>query len=300
MTLARVAYNPLPWAWVATQQRFDFSAMPPLPELLGQVKTAGFDAIQADIPDAMTAVIYRKQLESAGVAPAPGFFLAPFESEDELGATLESARRMAADQATLGLSEVVVCDALSEVRAARPGEGAERDSARLQRIAEHIAEAARVMVAEGVRPCLHPHVGTGVETADEAETVLDLVDPEHLLLCPDNGHLLWAGADPVQFVRRHAARVGALHIKDVHLDRLAESRRQGQDFLAAVGAHVLTEPGRGDADLTGLLAALDEGFSGWIVIEIDVPDLPTPQESAAAAAAWVYENVHRTATERPA
>jgi hypothetical protein len=51
------------------------------------------------------------------------------------------------------------------------------------------------------------------------------------------------------------------------------------------------------ASTISLLAARGEGFSGWIVFEIDVPDPPTPCESASAAAAWVRENLERRAKE---
>jgi inosose dehydratase len=51
-------------------------------------------------------------------------------------------------------------------------------------------------------------------------------------------------------------------------------------------AHIWAEPGRGDSDLDGLLDALGPSFGGWIVIEVDAFDLPTPEESVAAAGAW--------------
>jgi inosose dehydratase len=280
MSGAGVAYNPLPWALAGGG--FDPAAVPPLPKLAGMLRAVGLDAIQADVPEGMTAAEFRRQLDAAGLRPAPGYFQAPFDAD----AALESARRTAAQQAELGLTEVFLACSLDEVRVARPGAGADPDASRLARIAEHIGAAAAAMVAEGVRPCLHPHAGTWIETAEEAEAVLAAVDPTHLLLGPDNGHLTWAGADPVAFVRRHADRVGALHVKDLHLDALEASRRRGDDFFAALRSHVVTEPGRGDCDLTGLIGALGDGFAGWIVIEVDVFDLP-PDESLAAAGAWV-------------
>jgi inosose dehydratase len=283
VTRAEVAYNPLPWALAGGG--FDPGAVPPLRELGEKLRAAGFDAIQADVPEGVTAAEFGRQLDAAGLRPAPGYFHAAFESGDEL----EAARRVAAQQAELGLTEVFLACALNDVRVARPGTGTGHDADRLARIAEHIGRAARAMAAEGVRPCLHPHVGTWIETAGEAEAVLDAVDPAHLLLGPDNGHLAWAGADPVAFVARHADRVGALHVKDVHQDALEASRRRGDDFFAALRAHVVAEPGRGDSDLAGLLAALGDGFAGWIVIEVDVFDLPTPEESVAAAGAWVRD-----------
>jgi inosose dehydratase len=91
------------------------------------------------------------------------------------------------------------------------------------------------------------------------------------------------------FVARHVDRVGAVHLKDIHLAALAESRRRGDDLITATYGHLWAEPGRGDSDLVGLLDALGSGFSGWIVIEVDFFDLPTPEESLAASSAWVRE-----------
>ena len=240
--MTRIAYNPLPWA--ITAHGYDPGAVPSVAELGRTLGSAGLHAIQADVPEGMSAADYLAELTAAGLAPAPGYFQAPFESTT----AVEQARRFAADQAELGLTEVFVACTLNELRTARPGEGAGPDAERLSRIGEHIGVAARAMTAEGVRPCLHPHAGSWIETADEADAVLAAVDPAVLLLGPDNGHLTWAGADPVAYVARHAERIGALHIKDVHLNALEESRRRGDDVMAARAR--TSGPSRGVATAT--------------------------------------------------
>jgi inosose dehydratase len=287
--VTRVAYNPLPW--MLRPDGFDPNGVPPLPELGALLRSVGLGAIQADIPPGMTAAEFGAGLRDAGLAPAPGYFQAPFEDAGALGDVLERARAAAAGQATLGLTEVVLACALNPVRDARPGHGVEADPDRLARIGDHIGRAAEVMVAEGVRPCLHPHAGTWIETAEEAETVLAAADPAQLGLCPDNGHQLWCGVDPVAFVARHTDRVGVLHIKDVHVDALTAARERGDDYRTVAFGHVITEPGRGDSDIHGVLAALSDGFAGWIIIEVDVFDLPTPEASVAAAGAWAREHL---------
>jgi sugar phosphate isomerase/epimerase len=52
VTSHRVAYNPLPWAM--TSHGYDLAALPPLPQLLAEIRAAGFSAIQADIPDGLS------------------------------------------------------------------------------------------------------------------------------------------------------------------------------------------------------------------------------------------------------
>jgi hypothetical protein len=193
-TAPRVAYNPIPWAFTA--DGYDPRAIPAPPELAAYLKPAGFHAVQSDVPEGMTAAAFGDALRSAGLEPAPGYFSAPFANREQLETTVDSARRTAAEQAELGLTELFLADELNDVRKARPGEGVDADDARISRIAEHVGLAAAAMVAEGVRPCLHPHAGTWIETADETETVLASVDADHLLLGPDNGHLTWRGQTP--------------------------------------------------------------------------------------------------------
>jgi hypothetical protein len=41
------------------------------------------------------------------------------------------------------------------------------------------------------------------------------------------------------------------------------------------------------ADLVGVLKALPDAFEGWLVVEVDVPDLGTPAESTHASARWI-------------
>jgi inosose dehydratase len=119
-----------------------------------------------------------------------------------------------------------------------------------------IAEIAR---DHGLRPVLHPHAGTHIETPDEIEPLLELCE-----LCLDTGHCAYAGADPVALYRRWAERIPYLHLKDVD-----PARRNG-DFWGSVRAGVFRPLGEGVVDFEALLAALDEhGFDGWAVVEQD-------------------------------
>ena len=54
-----------------------------------------------------------------------------------------------------------------------------------------------------------------IETREEIDRLLSLLDPALIFLGPDTGHLAWAGADPVAFCRDYAARIKTIHVKDV-------------------------------------------------------------------------------------
>ena len=54
---------------------------------------------------------------------------------------------------------------------------------------------------------------------------------------------------------------------------------------------IWTEPGRGDVDLVAALDALPGTFSGWVMVEVDVPEASTNLESIQLSAAWLTEQL---------
>ena len=93
---------------------------------------------------------------------------------------------------------------------------------------------------------------------------------------------------PYLLITDYRDRVRAAHLKDVHAAAREKSRFESSDYRQATGKnHVWTELGRGDVDLVGVLKALPDVFDGWLVVEVDVPDLGTPAESTHASARWI-------------
>ena len=283
-----VAFNPLPY--YLTAHGWDSDAAPPLSEIYRQIKEAGFDAVHVEPPEDMPLSDYRRLLADCGLAPAPGYFQAPF-TEPDRGDTVERARRVAAEHAAMGLTRIFIADQFGpDIRLATPAVGAGADDARLQRLCENLAAACEAMVAEGVTPCLHQHVGTWVETPAETAAVLDALSPSLLLFGPDTGHLSWAGADPADMIRRYLDRVGAVHLKDFRSAVASDGVTAAADYLTTTGRHVWTEPGRGDVDFDAVLDVL-AGFEGWYVVEVDIPDQPTPEETARVSSTWVRQRL---------
>jgi inosose dehydratase len=283
----RVGVNPLPW--YRTPHGFD-PANADLPEIFRQVRAVGFRAVHADPRPGVPLASYRAMLDDAGLGPAPGYFQAPFEDPEAAAEVTELAKAVAAQHAQLGLDRIFIAAQFGdERRAPAPAMGAAYDEARFEQVLAGLTRAARAMAAEGVVPCLHQHVGTLIETRNETERVLAGTDPSFLLLGPDTGHLAWAGIDPAAFIREHSDRVGAVHLKDVHLQVAADGREQGASYFEITGRHLWTEPGCGDVDLDGALAALGS-FDGWIIAEVDIPDKETPLRSAEVSAAWISEH----------
>jgi inosose dehydratase len=282
----KMAFNPLPWFMTAEGWRDDLA--PPLPAMLAAIKDAGYDGVHAEVPKGSTAAAYRALLADHGLLPAPGYFQASFGDPDGIADTIERARVVARDHAVLGLDRIFLAEQFDVTpdRFATPAQGVGADAGRLAKISDGIGRVASAMTAEGVVPCLHSHVATKIETVEEAEAVLAAVPEAVLKVGPDTGHIAWTGADAVAFFRRHAGRVGAVHVKDIRRSVAEALKRDGADYRDAGARHIWTEPGRGDLDLEGAIRSLGR-FDGWFVVEVDIADQPTVERSAKVAADWL-------------
>lgn len=131
--------------------------------------------------------------------------------------------------------------------------------------------------SHGLMQVLHEHVATIVETKDEIQRVVDHSDIPFVL---DTAHFAVGGYDPVDFVLRHADRVGLVHIKDADLG-VAKRLNAGEiTLMEAVQSGIFPPVGEGDLDIARVITLLEEsGYSGWYVLEQDaaitgeVPDV---------------------------
>lgn len=79
--------------------------------------------------------------------------------------------------------------------------------------------------------------------------------------CPDTGHLLLCGSDPVQTILDLGDRCRYLHLKDIRPEMVGKRTQRGEKFC---------ELGRGALDLAGVLSALKKiRYAGWIMVERD-------------------------------
>ncbi|WAH97448.1 sugar phosphate isomerase/epimerase family protein [Arthrobacter sp. MMS18-M83] len=290
LTADHFAINPL--QWVATSDGWiDPTLAPALRERLTVIRDAGFGAIQTEVPRDMTPAQYSAVLAEYGVRPGPGYVNMPW-SEDavERRRHLDRARGLTVQNVEAGtpLMFLAMGMARNAERVLRPAVGHAADESHLNRVRDYLAEAAVVITAEGGTAALHPHIGTWVETLDEARFVLDSTDADTLKFGPDTGHLAWTGADPTVAIGEYAERIGGIHIKDLHHETARRSRDEKIDYRATVLAGLWTEPGRGDADLDGILNSLRPDFDGWVVIEVDRASTD-PKESVAASGRWLAE-----------
>lgn len=153
----------------------------------------------------------------------------------------------------------------------------------LDRLAEHAA-------GRGVQACLHPHVGTVVESRDDVHRILD---GSAVPLCLDTGHLLIGGTDPAALARDATDRIVHTHLKDVDQTWAARVQRGEVTYSAAVAGGMYRPLGQGDVDIAGIVRTLETyGYSGWYVLEQDTvltsdPEGEGPVQDVRASVAYL-------------
>jgi inosose dehydratase len=155
-----------------------------------------------------------------------------------------------------------------------PDDQWESFTAAIQRSADRCRE-------RGYVPVLHHHTGSWIEAEWEVEKVLELTD---MPIALDSGHLTLGWGDPVRALRAWGDRIRHVHLKDAHTTVLRKLMDEGAEMGGIWESSAFCALGDGDADLDGVVRALEEiDYSGWLIVEQDlVPDAPDAVERAIA------------------
>ena len=180
-----------------------------------------------------------------------------------LDGSRELVERVAALLETLEAEVLMVTPVMDPGWSAPAGLG----DADWRRLAENLQRMEELVAGQGLTMALHPHSGSVIETDAQIERILTETD---VPVCLDSGHLAIGGADPVEFVRRHAERIVHVHLKDVDAG-LAERVGQGAMSLVEATRRGLFRPlGRGDVAIDEVVTMLDShGYERWLVLEQD-------------------------------
>ncbi len=148
--------------------------------------------------------------------------------------------------------------------------GAQLDNAGWRRLVANLHRSAERAATLGFRPVVHPHCGTYLETADEIDRLVGLIDPSLVGLCLDTGHFRFGDADPAASIRAYREIVRHVHVKDCDTSVRDATVARDEDVVAALAGGVFCPLGSGDADIPAAVRALGEiGYSGWVVVEQD-------------------------------
>jgi inosose dehydratase len=292
----QVANAPLSYGAFEMTVGTDF-AVPEPERILEAIGAAGYAGTDLGPPGYLgEGDVLAERLQANDLRLVGGFVPMRFSEGDD-GAGLRHTLDLF-DAAGATGARPVLCDAGGPERVANPGRGGEDaslrlDDARWRALVEGVARAADVARERGYEPVFHHHTSTYVEGVPEIERFLEDTDVELLL---DSGHLLVAGGDPVAALADWGERIGAVHVKDVHLDVLESVKAERADTLTAWRRGLFCALGQGDVDLDAFCAAVnDSGYDGWVVVEQDrvLADLAAFEGAAqeqVANRAWLKEH----------
>lgn len=145
--------------------------------------------------------------------------------------------------------------------------------------------------AKGMKLTVHHHMGTGVQTAEEVDKLMELTDPNLVHLLYDCGHLAFSGDDYIAVLKKHVDRVAHVHLKDVRPAIIDEVKDNKLCFLDAVKMGAFTVPGDGALDFDSIFDILKEAnYEGWMVVEAEQdPAKANPLEYALKARTFIKE-----------
>jgi len=152
----------------------------------------------------------------------------------------------------------------------RGTEGERLPSARFAALVSNLHRAADACLDAGLRPVLHHHAGTLVETDYEIRRVVEAMDTDRVGLCLDTAHAWIGGADPLALVRDFGDIIRHVHVKDLSFQRLQQGTGLRHDLTQLTIEKVFVPLGTGDGMIAEAVARLERtGYRGWYVVEQD-------------------------------
>ena len=171
-------------------------------------------------------------------------------------------------------------------------------------------ELGQIAKDKGMTLCYHPHVGTGVQSYEEINQLMQDTDPNLVHLLLDTGHFYYADESEnpdenlLKLVREYAIkqkRIRHVHLKNIRRDVLEKARGGNWSFFQAIKgqqreAGVFTVPGDpvGAIDFRPILQILfDGGYEGWLVVEAEQdPSKACPLTYAQMAYKHLQQVIH--------
>ena len=260
-------------------------------QVLQEIAQAGYDGAPAS-PSMGTPEKVLDLYATYGLKPAPGYLSGNFWKKEELASILERAEMQAKFSQAVGCTELYLGPGGFEGyvtsrglnRRQTSGHVLESDmmtDAEFSQFATAVNKVGEIALAHGVRCCFHNHVGSVIETRAEIDRLFSMVDRSLVFQGPDIGHLVWAGADPVAFCQDYAHDIISVHIKDIHLEVLAQGVEREWDYGAFSKHGIFAELGEGCVDFPAIFKVLaSANYAGWIIVETDVTQKATALESA--------------------
>ncbi|MCE5256497.1 MAG: myo-inosose-2 dehydratase [Spirochaetaceae bacterium] len=158
-------------------------------------------------------------------------------------------------------------------------------------VADGLNRLGQLAQEKGMQLTYHHHMGTGIQTAEEIDTLMEMTEPGLCDLLYDTGHLVFSGEDHIAVLKKWAPRIKHVHLKDVRPDVVARAKKEKWSFLQAVKSGAFTVPGDGAIDFTPVFDTLKKaGYRGWWVVEAEQdPAKANPLEYAIKARSYIRD-----------
>ncbi|HKJ68136.1 MAG TPA: myo-inosose-2 dehydratase [bacterium] len=165
------------------------------------------------------------------------------------------------------------------------------DDSQWKAMTDGLQRLGEIAHQEEMRLCYHHHMGTGVQTREEVDRLMDDTDPELVHLLLDTGHIYWAGDDPLELAKAYADRIKHVHLKDIRAQVLEQCTKNRLSFLESVQEGAFTVPGDGVIDFGPIFEVLaDHAYQGWLVVEAEQdPAKADPLEYAMKARTYLRD-----------
>lgn len=159
------------------------------------------------------------------------------------------------------------------------------------KLARGLEKLGELAAEKGMNIVYHHHMGTGVQTFEEIDKLMEMTDPKLVYLLFDTGHLTFSDVDPEAVLRKYIGRIKHVHLKDIRQETLVKVKKEDMSFLNAVKSGVFTVPGDGMINYDPLFKILDENnYEGWFIVEAEQdPAKANPLEYAIKARNFIKE-----------
>jgi inosose dehydratase len=128
-----------------------------------------------------------------------------------------------------------------------------------------IGSVEHVCARHKLKLAVQPRFGSTIQGPEEIERLL--VGSE-AGVCLDIGHLVIAGADPVEVVELAAGRIQHVHLNDVDMDLARRVRDRSLGYTEAVARNLYRPVGEGGANVSRVTEALAAArYKGWYTLE---------------------------------
>ncbi len=239
-------------------------------------------------PEALKA-----QLNPRGLQLASGWF-STFFTENREEQTVEDFIKHRDFLCEMGSKVIVVCECGHSVQGKAQSVFETKpvfNEKQWEQLAAGLEKLGKIAHEKNMKIVFHHHMGTGVQTRNEIDTLMEITDPEWVSLLLDTGHITYSGDSPQELVKTYLSRIHHVHLKDIRKSVLEEVKLKKMSFLDSVKAGVFTVPGDGMINFLPVFQTLaDSEYKGWFIVEAEQdPDKSNPLEYAEKARHFIRQ-----------